>query len=144
MAIYAVLSSSSTMGGKVVNMVSSDGAVKSNWVATAGLGFSPQIGWTYSAETGVFTQPAPVPTVVLHKVTRRAFMQRFTQPERTLIRKSTDDIVIDIYEDLQAVNNVDLSLQDTINALAYLTGVGILAAGRSDTILNTPVTEDEV
>ena len=78
------------------------------------------------------------------KLTKRAFMQRFHQPERTAIRKSTDDIVIDIYEDLQSVNNVDLSLQDTINALTYLAAVGILTAGRSDTILNTPVTEGEI
>ena len=78
------------------------------------------------------------------KLTKRSFMQRFTQPERTLIRQSTDDIVIDIYEDLQAVNNVDLSMQDTIDALTYLTSVGILAAGRSDTILNTPITKGEV
>tara|TARA_R110000803_G_scaffold145136_2_gene210994 strand:- start:552 stop:875 length:324 start_codon:yes stop_codon:yes gene_type:complete len=77
------------------------------------------------------------------KLTRRAFMQRFTQPERTLIRRSTDDIVIDIYEDLQSVNNVDLSLQDTINAIAYLTSVNILLAGRGNEILNNPVTEDE-
>ena len=78
------------------------------------------------------------------KLSKRAFMQRFTQPERTLIRKSTDDIVIDIYEDLQSVNNVDLALQDTIKALTHLTTVGILIDGRSDEILNTPVTEGEI
>jgi len=78
------------------------------------------------------------------KLSKRAFTQRFTQPERTLIRKSTDDIVIDIYEDLQSVNSVNLALQDTVNAIAYLTSVGILAAGRDNEILNTPVTEDEI
>jgi hypothetical protein len=86
----------------------------------------------------------PLGAVPPTKITKRAFMQRFTQPERTLIRKSTDDIVIDIYEDLQAVNNVELTMQDTINAIAYLTGVGILAAGRNTEILDTPVSEYEV
>ena len=78
------------------------------------------------------------------KITKRAFMQRFTQPERTDIRKSTDDIVIDIYEDLQAVNSVELTMQDTINAIAYLTAVGILAIGRDTDILDTPVSEGEI
>ncbi len=80
------------------------------------------------------------------KITTRAFMQRFTQPERTAIRKSTDDIVIDIHEELKELRgrHVVLNDPDAINALAYLTGVGILVGGRSDTILNTPVTESEV
>jgi hypothetical protein len=78
------------------------------------------------------------------KITKRAFMQRFTQPERTLIRKSTDDIVIDIYEDLQAINNVDLAHPDTIASLIYLTSVDILLEGRSDTIINNPITKDEL
>ena len=78
------------------------------------------------------------------KITRRAFMQRFTQPERTLIRKSTDDIVVDIYEDLQAVSNVVLTMQDTIDSLAYLTSIGILADGRSNTILTNPVEAHEI
>ena len=80
------------------------------------------------------------------KIATRAFMQRFTQPERTAIRKSTDDIVIDIHEDLKALRgrHVVMDDPDTLAALVYLTGVGILVAGRSDTILNTPITEDEV
>ena len=82
-----------------------------------------------------------VPTIT--KITRRSFMRRFTQPERTTIRKSADDIVIDIYEDLQSVNNVDLTLDDTINAIGYLTAVGILGADRDVDIL-ADGTEDEV
>ncbi len=80
------------------------------------------------------------------KIATRAFMQRFTRPERTAIRKSTDDIVIDIHEDLKALRgrHVVMDDPDTLAALVYLTGVGILVAGRSDTILNTPITEDEV
>ena len=86
----------------------------------------------------------PLALTIPTKITKRAFMVRFTQPERTAIRKSTDDIVIDIYEDLKSVNNVELTMQDTIDAIAYLTAVGILAAGRDTEILDTPVAADEV
>jgi len=53
-------------------------------------------------------------------------MQRFDQTERIAIRKSTDDIVIDIYEDLKMASSVDLDLQDTINAVAYLDSKSLL------------------
>ena len=71
----------------------------------------------------------------IRKITKRAFMRRFTQSERITIRKSLDDIVIDIYEDLKATNTVDLDLEDTINALGYLVAIGILAAERPAEIL---------
>jgi hypothetical protein len=79
----------------------------------------------------------------IRKISKRAFMRRFTQAERIAIRKSTDDIVIDIHEDLKATSNVDLDLQDTEDALAYLTSVGILVSGRKDEIL-IDGTEDEI
>lgn len=78
------------------------------------------------------------------KITRRAFMQRLFQAERIAIRNSTDDNVVDIHEDLKSTDSVILSLQDTIDALTYLTSVGILASGRSDTILNDPVLPHEI
>lgn len=71
----------------------------------------------------------------IRKITKRAFMQRFTQSERVAIRKSTDDIVEDIHEDLKATNNVDLDLTDTQNALGYLVSVAILAPQRVAEIL---------
>jgi len=77
-------------------------------------------------------------------ITRRSFMQRFTQSERILIRNSSDDVVIDIHEDLKSVNTVTLSNEDVINALVYLTSVGILADGRSNTILTNPVEAHEI
>jgi hypothetical protein len=86
---------------------------------------------------GVFTPPNIVDHEVaaIRKISKRSFMQRFTQPERTAIRKSLDDIVIDIYEDLQAVNNVDLDHPDTAASLGYLTSAGILVDGRTAEIL---------
>ena len=86
-------------------------------------------GWEQKAYSLPVAEPA------IRKITKRAFMRRFTQVERTLIRKSTDDIVIDIHEDLQSTITVDLDLQDTIDSLTYLTSVAILADGRSNAIL---------
>jgi len=78
----------------------------------------------------------PVVVAPIRKITRHAFMQRFTQAERIAIRNSGDDVVIDIHETLKAVNNVDLDLQQTIDSLNYLTTTtpAILAANRPDEI----------
>jgi hypothetical protein len=71
----------------------------------------------------------------IRRITKRAFVRRFTQPERTLIRKSTDDIVIDIYDDLQSVDTVDLDHPDTVASLGYLESVGILGTERGVELL---------
>lgn len=75
-----------------------------------------------------------VPSVI-RKITKRAFMQRFTQAERIAVRNSNDDIVIDIYEDLKIAEFVDLDLPETSQGLAYLEIVGILAEGRVSQLL---------
>ena len=79
----------------------------------------------------------------IRKITKRAFMRRFTQAERIAIRASGDDIVIDIHEDLKATSNVDLDLADTANALAYLVSAAVLTSDRPDEIL-ADGTQDEV
>lgn len=76
-----------------------------------------------------------VGTIPIRKISKRAFMRRFTQTERTAIRVSADDIVIDIHEDLKSTNTVRLDLQDTIDSLGYLVAVGILTSGRPTEIL---------
>tara|TARA_R110000751_G_scaffold121347_2_gene221865 strand:- start:952 stop:1338 length:387 start_codon:yes stop_codon:yes gene_type:complete len=88
-------------------------------------------GWTQKA----YLLPVAESVIAIRKISKRAFMQRFTQPERTLIRNSTDDIVIDIYEDLKSVNNVNLDMTDTLQALAYLESLSIISAGRPAAIL---------
>ena len=89
-----------------------------------------QGGWEQKAYSSVVPTPP-----VIRKITKRAFMQRFTQAERIAIRASTDDIVIDIHEDLKATNSVELDLADTVNALAYLVSVAILTSDRPAEIL---------
>lgn len=65
----------------------------------------------------------------IRMITKRAFMRRFTQVERIAIRKSVDDIVIDIYDDLKMVSHVDLDLVDTIQSIEYLKSVGLVTTG---------------
>lgn len=77
----------------------------------------------------------PIVIPGIRKITKRAFMQRLTQPERTLIRKSTDDIVIDVHEDLKIASFVDLDLTGLQAALGYFVTIGILTESRVPEIL---------
>ena len=79
----------------------------------------------------------------IRKITKRAFMQRYTQVERIAMRNSTDDIVIDILEDLASATNVRLDLPDVEASIDYLISAGLLDAVRKDSIL-ADGTEDEV
>ncbi len=75
-------------------------------------------------------------------ITKRAFMQRFDQVERITIRNSVDDIVIDIYEDLKIASNVNLDLQDTIDALNYLDSQGLLTVSTVEGLLRDGTQEE--
>jgi hypothetical protein len=90
-----------------------------------------------SAGTLQTTPPA------IRKITKRAFMQRFTQAERIAIRNSVDDIVIDIHEDLKMSNGiVELDLQDTINGVAYLGSIGLLTTTSQADLLRDGTTDE--
>jgi hypothetical protein len=69
------------------------------------------------------------------KITKRAFMKRFTLAERISIRNSTDDVIIDVYEDLKLASYVELDTQDVSDALIYMVSVGILESSRVDEML---------
>ena len=68
-------------------------------------------------------------------ITPYAFMQRFTQPERTALRKSTDDIVIDMLEGLKAASYININDTNLIAGLGYVESIGLLAAGRKDAMI---------
>jgi len=59
-------------------------------------------------------------------ITKRSFMKRIKQADRILIRKSTDDIVIDIHEDLKLASSVDLDDEDVTDSIAYLASKNLL------------------
>ena len=77
------------------------------------------------------------------KITKRALSQRLNPVIRAAIRNSTDDIVVDIREDLKLAEYADLSNQDLIDSLAYLVYIEIMTQEESDHVLNTPVTSGE-
>lgn len=64
----------------------------------------------------------------IRTITKRSFLKRLTQSERIAIRKSTDDVVIDIHEDLLIASHVDLNDDDVKNAVDYLLGLDLISA----------------
>ena len=101
------------------------------------------LGSLYDHVDGTFT---PQETVVDFgtKITKRALSQRLNPVIRAAIRNSTDDIVIDIIEDLKLAEYADLSDQDLIDSLTYLVYIEIMTQEESDRVLNTSVTSGEI
>jgi len=83
------------------------------------------------------------PITGIRNITKRSFMQRIDQRDRILIRKSTDDIVIDIREDLSMASNVDLDLQVTQDSVAYLASELLLEHTDIDLLLADGSAEEE-
>lgn len=77
--------------------------------------------------------PAPVPP----KVSPIEFKLLFTSLERVAIKASTDPIVQDFFSIVEdpRLTHVDLGLQSTQDALAYLETLELIAAGRKAEIL---------
>ena len=76
------------------------------------------------------TRLRPVPIVPKRMLTKAEFHDRFTTAEQVGINTSTDGTVITIREFYKIVGEVDLDDPRMGPALDYLTGVGLLAAGR--------------
>lgn len=83
------------------------------------------------------TPAAPIPP----KVSPVEFKLLFTAQERVAIKTSADAIVQDFFELVNdpRLTHVDLALQSTQAALAYLTALGILADGRAAQIITGTV-----
>jgi len=105
-----------------------------------------QNGDSYS--DGVWTaKPVPEPVVsepvapTPPKVSPVEFKLLFTAQERVAIKTSNDAIVQDFFELVndQRLTHVNLALQSTQDALAYLTAIGILANGRAAQIITGSV-----
>ena len=87
----------------------------------------------------VIPDPAPVepPAPVPPKVSPVEFKLLFTAVERVAIKASTDPIVQDFFSIVEdtRLTHVDLGLQSTQDALAYLETLELIAAGRKAEIL---------
>lgn len=132
MSKYAIVDN-----GVVINIVKADKKLNDNFVGLGGQ--RVRIGDTFNGES--FTESEVVSNGI-RTVTKRSFMQRFDQSERIAIRKSTDDIVIDIHEDLKMASNVDLDHPDTVSAVAYLGSAGLLTVSTVSDLLKDGA-EDE-
>ena len=73
-------------------------------------------------------------------ITRLAFRNRFTTPEKTaLYTAAATSVPLQIYmDDLAATDLVDLTNSQTLTDLQALETAGILAAGRALIICTTP------
>jgi hypothetical protein len=97
-------------------------------------------GWLVdtSGPEPVFTAPAPAAPVP-PKVSPLEYKLLFTSAERIAIAaaKATDPVLQDLYSILDdpRLTFVDLGLQSTSDALDYLTGINLIAAGRKAEIL---------
>lgn len=85
--------------------------------------------------SGEYTQPAPYTAPPIRRLSVRSFLQRIPQASRIAIRASTDDIVIDLYEDLKLATFVDLDHPQVAQGLGYLVSLNILTQAEADACL---------
>jgi len=109
-----------------------------DWVELIDGSTSIKYTWRTPVEIEDVAPPA------IRRITKRAFLQRFTLGERTTLRSIMSDpaadghmMVVDIYEDLQFSSSVDLDLTEVAGALAYFTtlDVPIIESSRVSEIL---------
>ncbi len=92
-------------------------------------------------------QPAPVPET---KITRLAFLSRFTDAEAIALDLASMGATIEAatlrryMSKVNAASFIDLSHTDTRNGVQALEAIGILDAGRALQILDAPVQDHEL
>jgi len=89
--------------------------------------------------------PESAPEVADMRITKLAFKQRFTQDERIAIRSASETIpqVYDFQDLVNSATFIDLSRQDTIDAVNAIEQLGLIEAGRASIILGPPVEDIE-
>jgi hypothetical protein len=142
--------------GKVENIIIADAAfvksIKYDWDAIVEKSKAPDAAIGYSFKDGVFSAPVAEsrPIVVKSKITKFAFVTRFTDAEAvTLDLASRGNSIQEAYirrymQKIELAQFVDLSLQDTINGVYGLEQAGLLNPGRAKEILEKPVQESEL
>jgi hypothetical protein len=104
-------------------------------------------GWSFDGTT--WTAPEPVVIPEDRRITRLAFMNRFTDAEAVAIDLASQGATVQAaymrrYQaKVQAAQFIDLDDPDTRNGVIALEDGGLLADGRADEILNAPVQPHE-
>lgn len=94
--------------------------------------------------------PPPAPPAPPVKISRLAFISRFTDAEAITIDLAGQGATVQAagmrryMQKVNAAEFIDLNRVDTRTGVQALEAVGILAAGRAAVILDTPPTEGEV
>jgi len=104
----------------------------------------PQAGWGYDGQ--YFIEPAPAPAPDYGKnISRLAFKLRLTADERKNIRAAAESNadLFDFMDLLSDSTYIDLTRAETIAGVGQLETAGLIASGRGDEVLNTPVTQEE-
>lgn len=110
------------------------------WIGTGDL--SAETGEHTYLEYQTWLEGQPAKTGV-RLITKRSFLQRFSQVERISVRASEDPIIQDIYEDLKIASNINLDLPEVSQGLTYMVSQGILDEDRLSLLLadGTPYEE---
>ena len=135
--------------GVVVNVIisSESMAAQLGFDATPiidGLDPMPGIGWTYA--DSAFSEPTIVPVNYGTKLTKEAFINRFTSAEIMSVMSAAASS-IPVTEVITWFNNVvqyiDLDDPNTAANIAILSGANLLTAARASAITTTPVAAGE-
>lgn len=107
------------------------------------------VGPGFLFDGSVFSAPEPVEQPQDWRITRLAFLNRFTDAEAIGIDLASQGATVQAaamrrYQaKVSAATFVDLSDPNTRNGVIALEDAGLLADGRADVILNTPVQPHE-
>ena len=109
-------------------------------------GFTPEpkAGWLYDGTDFSEPEPAPAPNYGT-RISRLAFKLRMTADERKAIRIAAESNA-DLYDFMDLLSDstyIDLTRSETIAGIGQLETAGLIASGRGDEVLNTPVTQEE-
>lgn len=129
------------IGGTIATIVESPGAptvdMGGAWISC---GYAQSPGDLYNGSA--FSKPTVVEDL---RVTKLAFLNRFTQPERLTIRTAAKSSVA--IEDYMAMVTeakwIDLSRADTRAGVQAMETATLLAAGRALEILDAPIQPEE-
>jgi hypothetical protein len=131
--IYEILDAS----GNVINTINSD------------LPYVQSLTEHYRFLGSVYTPPAPAPIVEAKKITKLAFLARFTDQEAIMVDLASQGLTVEAASMRRYLNKVnaatfiDLESADISSGIQALETVGLLDASRAQEILNNPVHESE-
>lgn len=131
---FAVVDQSGTVTN-VIEGDASDAGFLSAFPNAVPLNAPGGVGSHYNSASQTFDAPPPPAAPAEQWISRTDFLRRLTTQERIAIRGSTDPVIVDFYDLLQASPEINLKDPLTSQGLDYLTSAGLLASGRAAQIL---------